>query len=90
MKEKLNKFLEHRNQTSLLLWLIVGGYLVYQAYQILTSDMGDANPTLLWIFSIVFIIAGAAIVALSLYAFIGGHYLKPQFPADDDGEDTQE
>ncbi|GEM_PF-4975260 len=90
MKEKLNRFLERHNQTSLTLWLIVGGYLVYQAYQILTGDMGDANHALLWIFSIFFIVAGTAIVALCLYAFIGGHYEKPSFPADGDDEDGQE
>lgn len=74
MKEKLNKFLSRHNHTSLLLWLVVGCYLVYQAYEILSGDMGSANHLLLYIFSILFIVAGIAIVAVSLYAFIGKHY----------------
>ena len=83
MKEKLNKFLCRHNQTSIFLWLIVGGYLVYQAYQILSGDMGSANHLLLYVFSALFIVAGLAIVAVSLYALIGKHYQQPQSPSDD-------
>lgn len=88
MKEKLNKFLGRRNQTSLLLWLIVGCYLVYQAYQILSGDMGTANHLLLYIFSGLFIVAGLIIVAVSLYAFIGKHYQQPESSAESN-DDTE-
>ena len=83
MKEKLNQFLSRHNQTALLLWLIVGVYLIYQAYQILTGDMGTANHLLLYIFSALFIVAGLAIVAVSLYALIGKHYQQAQSSPDD-------
>ena len=88
MKEKLNKFLSRHNQTVVFLWLIVGGYLVYLAYQILTGDMGTANHLLLYIFSILFIVVGVLIVALSLYALIGKHYQMPKspVPAEEDRE----
>lgn len=85
MKEKLNKFLCRHNQTSLLLWLIVGCYLVYQAYQILSGDMGAANHALLYIFSVLFIVAGILIAAVSLYALIGRHYKQSESSAEDKG-----
>lgn len=87
MKEKLNKFLSRHNQTSLILWLIVGIYLVYQAYQILSGDMGTANHLLLYVFSALFIVAGLAITAVSLYALIGKHYQRPQPPSDDSADE---
>lgn len=85
MKEKLNKFLSRHNQMSLFLWLVVGGYLVYQAYQILSGDMGTANHLVLYIFSALFIVVGVVIVAVSLYALIGKHYQQPQ--SSNDGHD---
>ena len=87
MKEKLNKFLSRHNQTSLILWLIVGIYLVYQAYQILSGDMGNANHLLLYVFSALFIVVGVVIVAVSLYALIGKHYQQPQPPSDDSADE---
>lgn len=87
MKEKLNKFLSRHNQTSLFLWLIVGGYLVYQAYQILSGDMGSANHLLLYLFCALFIIAGLVIVAVSLYGLIGKHHQQPAAADDDSAEE---
>lgn len=87
MKEKLNKFLSRHNQTSLILWLIVGIYLVYQAYQILSGDMGSANHLLLYIFCALFIAAGLALAAVSLYALIGKHYQQPPSSDDDSGDE---
>ena len=86
MKEKLNKFLCRHNQVSLILWLIVGIYLVYQAYQILSGDMGTANHLLLYIFCALFIAAGLLVTAVSLYALIGKHYQQPPSP-DDSGDE---
>ena len=86
MKEKLNRFLCRHNQTSIFLWLIVGIYLVYQAYQILSGDMGSANHLLLIGFSALFIVAGIAVTAVSLYALIGKHYKQPQPPQDDSAD----
>ena len=87
MKEKLNKFLCRHNQTSIVLWFVVGAYLVYQAYQILSGDMGTANHLLLYIFSALFIVAGLAIVAVSLYALIGKHYQQSQSTPDDSADE---
>ena len=89
-KDKLNKFLSRHDQTSIFLWLIVGGYLVYLAYQILTGDMGTANDALLYVFCALFIIAGGLIVAVSLYALIGKHYkMPPPLAAEDEDEETE-
>ena len=92
MKDKLNKFLSHHNQTSIFLWLIVGGYLVYLAYQILTGDMGTANRALLYFFCVLFILVGTLIVAVSLYALIGKHHQQPRplVPEDEDDEEAEE
>ncbi len=88
MKEKLNKFLCRHNQTSLILWLVVGIYLVYQAYQILSGDMGSANHLLLYSFSALFIVVGLAVAAVSLYALIGKHYQQPE-SSSVDSEDEE-
>ena len=89
MKEKLNKlnkFLCLHDQTSMFLWLVVGGYLLYQAYQILSGDMGSANPVLLYICSAQFIVGGLVLVAGTLYALIGKHYKQPPAQCSDIGD----
>ena len=91
MKEKLNKFLSRHNQSSVFLWLIVGGYLVYLAYDIFTGDMGSANHALLYIACAFFMIVGLAVCAISLYALIGKHYQMPQMSfSDEEDENTEE
>lgn len=90
MKEKIDKLLSNRNQTSVFLWLIAGGYLVYLAYQILSGDMGSANRWVLYVFCALFIIVGLAIVALALYSLIGKRYQMQKPPAEDEEDSSTE
>lgn len=79
MKEKLEKFLRRHTQTSIFLWMVVGGYLLYLAWQIFSSDMGDADPVLLTAAMVIFVIAGLALVAVGLYAMIKKCYKVRSF-----------
>lgn len=88
MKEKIDKLLSNRNQSSVVLWLIAGGYLVYLVYQILSGDMGETNRLIIYATCALFIIAGLALVAVSLYALIGKKYQTKEPPAEDSGDDT--
>lgn len=89
MKDKLNKLVKNRSQSSLTLWLIAGGYLVYLAYQILTGDQGSTNRLIIYATSALFIIVGLALVGVSLYALIGKHYQIPQ-PQEDNSEENEQ
>ena len=59
-------------QVVLTIRTIVGGYLVYLAYQIITS--GSKISAWMWAPVILFIIAGAALVVMSVKHFICGEY----------------
>ncbi len=59
-------------QVVLTIRTIVGGYLVYLAYQIITS--GNEISTWMWAAVILFIVAGAALVVMSVKHFICGEY----------------
>ena len=59
-------------QVVLSIRAIVGGYLMYLAYQIITSD--SEITTLMWIAVGIFILAGAALVIMSVKHFICGEY----------------
>ena len=77
MKEKLDRFLKNRNQGSLFLWIVAGGYLVYLAYSIFTGDMGGADHAVLYAFCALFLLAGLLLCGVALYAFFGKHYDLP-------------
>ena len=59
-------------QVVLTIRTIVGGYLMYLAYQIITS--GNPINAFMWIAVGIFIIAGAALVIMSVKHFICGEY----------------
>lgn len=59
-------------QVVLSIRAIVGGYLVYLAYQIITS--GNEINIPMWIAVGIFIVAGAALVIMSVKHFICGEY----------------
>lgn len=90
-KEKLNKFLSRHTQGMIFLWMIVGGYLAYLAWQLLTEDPGEANPAVLTVAAVVFAIVGLIMVAVSLYSLIGKHYKDPYPPVGEEaGNRNQE
>ena len=59
-------------QTVLTIRTIVGAYVLYLAYQIITSDNEVTIP--MWVAVAVFIVAGVALVIMSIKHFICGEY----------------
>ena len=59
-------------QTLLAIRALVGGYVLYLAYGLFTSK--DELTPLMWGAAIVFIVAGVALVVLSIKRFICGEY----------------
>ena len=68
--ENKNNFL---TQGVLTIRAIVGIYVLYLAYQIITSD-GEKTP-LIWAAVALFIVAGSALVIMSVKHFICGEYV---------------
>ena len=68
--DKNNK--NYPSQTVLTIRAIVGGYVIYLAYQIITSK-SETTP-LMWAAIVLFIVAGSALVIMSVKHFICGEY----------------
>ena len=68
--------------------LIVGGYLVYLAYDILSTESVMVPRVGIILFSILFVIAGSVIVVLTLRSFIKGEYIGGK--ADDTEDEYEE
>lgn len=60
-------------QAVLTIRAIVGGYVIYLAYQIITS--GNEITPLMWAAVALFIVAGVALVVMSVKHFICGEYV---------------
>lgn len=73
--------------TNLLLRLFIGGFLIYMAYEIMTSLDGATknNVMVLTGFSIFFVICGLGIGGNSLYRLIRHQYYDPM-SAQSDGD----
>jgi hypothetical protein len=59
-------------QTLLAIRVLIGGYVLYLAYGLFTSK--DELTPLMWGAAIVFIVAGVALIVLSVKRFICGEY----------------
>ncbi len=70
--EELQKANNYPTQVVLTIRAIVGGYVFYLAYQIITSD-SEVTP-LMWAAVILFFVAGAGLVIMSVKHFICGEY----------------
>ena len=82
MKEKLEKFLRSHTKTSVLLWAVGGGYLLYLAYKMFSEDMSAANPVLIKATAIFFALAGIVLLAVGLYAIKNKCYMAQSFTED--------
>lgn len=71
-----NKSKNPKLPTSIMLFLriFIGGYLCYLAYQIMTGGDTTANPIVVYVFSVIFVIAGIGLIILSLKMIIRGEY----------------
>lgn len=83
MKEKIKNWLCRHTQVSLLLYAVVGGYLIYLAYQLFSEGASDA---LLIIAEVVFALCGLLLVLLGGYGIIFGYYKKPPAESSDNAE----
>lgn len=71
-EEEPEKKTNYPTQMALTIRAIVGGYVVYLAYQIITSKNALTVP--MWIAAGVFIVAGIGLVILSIKHYICGEY----------------
>ena len=85
--EKFIAWLRTLDYTLYVMIVVVGGYIAYLGYQ-LFRDAGDTEGSLVPIYAAgtVFMLAGAVLVAVSLYALVKGYY-KEKSPSDDDNDD---
>ena len=70
--DKAKKSASLPTQAVLAIRAIVGGYVMYLAYQIITS--GNEITPLMWAAVALFIVAGAFLVIMSIKHFILGEY----------------
>lgn len=61
-------------KTMLSIRLIVGGYLMYLAYQLYTEQNTSMEHWKILMFCIFFVVAGAGIIGLTLYMYFNGMY----------------
>lgn len=90
MKDKLIAQLYRRKRNSYCLTTIVGGYLVYLAWQIFGElPQGSVFAAIAcWAAIAVFVICGVLLAALSLWALVKG-YCVENAPADDGDPSTE-
>lgn len=83
--------LKHTTATNLMLRLFIGGFLIYMAYEILTTlqDATSANKTVLIAFSVLFILSGTVIGVHSLYCLIKHKYYDPMTDQTNDQNSAQ-
>ncbi len=72
VSEEESRKTNYPTQLVLTIRTIVGAYVLYLAYQIITS--GDEKTGLMWAAVGLFIVAGSALVILSVKHFICGEY----------------
>lgn len=89
MKDKLIAQLYRRKRNSYYLTAIVGGYLVYLAWQIFGDLPQGSNLAAIafWAAIVVFVICGVLLAALSFWALVKG-YCVENAPADDEDPST--
>ena len=71
-KGETTKGKNYPTQVVLTIRMIVGIYVAYLAYQIITSK--EEIASLMWIPIVIFIVAGAALVITSVKHFVCGEY----------------
>ena len=77
MKEKIIAWMKTRRYNSYILYLVVGGYLLYQAWMIV-RDVGQAqgSPAPLYIAAALFFAVGPILAGGSLYAMSKGYFAE--------------
>lgn len=80
------------NQSMLTIRIVVGGYLVYLAYDIVSTEALAVPRIGIILFSILFAVAGAVLVITNIRSFIKGEYIggKADFTEDEYEEESNQ
>lgn len=80
------------NQSMLAIKAVLGGYLVYLAYDIMSTEILMGPRVGIIIFCILFVIAGVFLVITTVRSFIRGEYIggKADFTEDEYGEEDNQ
>lgn len=80
------------NQSMLAIKAVLGGYLVYLAYDIMSTEILMGPRVGITIFCILFVIAGVFLVITTVRSFIRGEYIggKADFTEDEYGEEDNQ
>lgn len=85
-KEKEKKYLP--NQSMLAIKAVLGGYLVYLAYDVMSTEILMGPRVGIALFCILFVVAGIILVITTIRSFIRGEYVGGK--ADNTEEEYEE
>ena len=93
--DKLHSWLDKRPLTSHILLLMVGGYLLYDVFNLYKSlPDHSGSPMPVYVFMALFSVTGAVMLLFGIYAVVTGHYREKVLPAgpvsDDHSEGAEE
>ncbi len=89
-KEKKKKYLP--NQSMLAIKAVLGGYLVYLAYDVMSTEILMGPRVGISLFCILFVVAGIILVITTIRSFIRGEYIggKADFTEDEYEEENNQ
>lgn len=89
-REKNKKYLP--NQSMLAIKAVLGGYLVYLAYDVMSTEILTGPRVGIALFCVLFVIAGIFLVITTIRSFIKGEYIggKADFTEDEYGEENNQ
>ncbi len=89
-REKNKKYLP--NQSMLAIKAVLGGYLVYLAYDVMSTEILTGPRVGITLFCVLFVIAGIFLVITTIRSFIKGEYIggKADFTEDEYGEENNQ
>lgn len=80
------------NQSMLAIRAVVGGYLIYLAYDILSTESVTAPRIGMILFCILFVVAGIVLITTTLRSFVKGEYIggKADYTEDENEEEINQ
>lgn len=80
------------NQSMLAIKIILGGYLVYLAYDIMSTEILTGPRIGIVLFCILFVVAGVFLIIVTTRSFIRGEYIggKADIMEDENGEENNQ
>lgn len=80
------------NQSMLAIKVVLGGYLVYLAYDVMSTEILSGPRIGITLFCILFVIAGIMLLFTTIRSFIRGEYVggKADFTEDEDEEENSQ